>query len=169
MTTGETPTEAAGDVPPLRIGTAERESAVKALDEHLAAGRLGVEEYADRSAVAANATVASELTALFTDLPAPHPVVPGTALAPAAGSMPAAQAATAPARRERGGFHGWGPRIVAVTPIVATLLFFLTGYQWYWFLLIPAVSALVFGTGGARGGDDQDRNRDGRRELPGDA
>ncbi|MCY7342311.1 MAG: DUF1707 domain-containing protein [Pseudonocardia sp.] len=67
----------------LRIGTTERTAAMKALDDHLAAGCLGVEEYADRSAVAANATVATELEALFTDLPAPHPDLPGTP-APAA-------------------------------------------------------------------------------------
>lgn len=32
------------DTAPLRIGTTERTSAMKALDEHLAAGRLGVDE-----------------------------------------------------------------------------------------------------------------------------
>ena len=31
--------------PPIRIGTAERTAAMKALDEHLAAGRLQIEEY----------------------------------------------------------------------------------------------------------------------------
>ncbi len=48
MTTGEGSS-------PLRIGNTERTAAMKALDEHLEAGRLGVEEYADRSANAANA------------------------------------------------------------------------------------------------------------------
>lgn len=60
-----------------RIGTAERTAAQHALDEHLNDGRLQVEEYADRSAVAANATTAGELAALFADLPAPHPKLPG--------------------------------------------------------------------------------------------
>jgi hypothetical protein len=50
--------EPSGDKP-LRIGTAERQSAMKALDAHLDAGRLGVEEYADRSAAAANALLTS--------------------------------------------------------------------------------------------------------------
>src|SRR3954463_6850379 len=45
----------------LRIGNAERNAAMKALDAHLEAGRLGVEEYGERSAVAAGATTASEL------------------------------------------------------------------------------------------------------------
>src|SRR5919112_1100620 len=65
--------------PPLRIGTAERTAAMKALDEHLAAGRLEIEEYGERSARAANAVTAPELAALFDDLPAPHPELPGVA------------------------------------------------------------------------------------------
>ena len=60
-----------------RIGDAERAAAQHALQEHLNAGRLQVNEYADRCASAANATTASELAALFEDLPAPHPKLPG--------------------------------------------------------------------------------------------
>ena len=62
--------------PPIRVGTAERTAALKALDEHLAAGRLDVDEYGERSARAANAVTAPELAALFDDLPAPHPPLP---------------------------------------------------------------------------------------------
>ncbi|MDN5859851.1 MAG: DUF1707 domain-containing protein, partial [Pseudonocardia sp.] len=148
------------DPGPVRIGTAERTSAMKALDEHLAAGRLGVEEYADRSAAAADATVASELTALFTDLPAPHPVV-GDA-APVELAKPAAEPAvradgTVATRSERF-LDTWGGRIVAVTPIIALVLFFVT-QQWWFFLLIPAVGALVYG--GHYGRDEErDRRRD---------
>ena len=50
--------------PPLRVSTAERASAMKALDEHLAAGRLDPQEYADRSAAAAEARVAEDLAAM---------------------------------------------------------------------------------------------------------
>ncbi|WP_165438406.1 DUF1707 SHOCT-like domain-containing protein [Pseudonocardia sediminis] len=70
----------------VRTGTAERESAARALNEHLDKGRLGVEEYADRSARAANAGVVHELTDLFTDLLARHPVLPGAAPLPVAGT-----------------------------------------------------------------------------------
>jgi hypothetical protein len=62
-----------------RIGTAEREAAQRALQEHLNAGRLQVNEYAERSAQAADATTASEIAVLFTDLPAPRPKLPGMA------------------------------------------------------------------------------------------
>jgi len=60
-----------------RIGNAERDAAQRALHEHLSAGRLQVNEYAERTARAAEATVASEIAALFTDLPAPRPTLPG--------------------------------------------------------------------------------------------
>ena len=65
--------------PPIRIGTAERDAAMKALDAHLEAGRLDVDEYGERSARASVATTAPELAELFDDLPAPHPVLPGIA------------------------------------------------------------------------------------------
>lgn len=141
----------ADDRAPLRIGTAERTAAMTALDEHLAAGRLGVEEYADRSAVAANATVAAELAALFTDLPAPHPALAGPAPVQAAAVSPAVRAT-----RSAQFLNTWGGRVVAVTPFVALALFFLTGHWWF-FLLIPAVPALIYGSG--HGDDDRERHR----------
>ena len=67
-----------------RIGNAEREEAQRALHEHLNAGRLQVNEYAERTAAAAGATTAAELAVLFTDLPAPRPKLPGS---PAGGML----------------------------------------------------------------------------------
>lgn len=58
--------------PPIRIGNQERESARRALDEHLAEGRLDLDEYADRYAKAALARYQGELDELFVDLPRPH-------------------------------------------------------------------------------------------------
>ena len=154
----------AADEVPLRIGTTERTSAMKALDEHLAAGRLGVEEYADRSAVAAGATVASELRALFTDLPAPHPDLggnPSVDLMKPAAAVPAVRADGTVATRSQAFLETWGGRAVAITPIVALALFFITG-QWWFFLLIPAVGALVYG-GHHNDDDDRDQRREDRR------
>jgi hypothetical protein len=143
--------------PPLRIGTVERTAAMKALDEHLAAGRLGVEEYADRSAAAANATVAPELAALFTDLPAPHPELPGAVPAsPPTAPLPAVPPSAAVGERVGSVLGSWGPRVVAVTPILAVALFLLTR-QWVFFLLVPAAAALVYGGGVGRNDDDRDR------------
>ena len=125
--------------PPVRIGTKERTAAMKALDEHLAEGRLGAEEYGERAAVAANASTADELRALFTDLPAPHPELPG-----AAPTLPVVPEGGEVVKPQRGLLEEWGPRIVAVSPFVAVALFLLTR-QWIFFLLIPAAAALVYG------------------------
>ncbi|GAA0946760.1 DUF1707 domain-containing protein [Pseudonocardia zijingensis] len=120
---------------PLRIGHAERTAAQKALDEHLAEGRLTVEEYADRSAAAANAVVASDLAALFTDLPQPHPELPGTAPLPA----------TAPsgAVGRRTGALNLGGGVVLLAVAVAVGLFLVTRAGPV-FLLIPLVAVVVW-------------------------
>ncbi|MCP2170112.1 DUF1707 domain-containing protein [Goodfellowiella coeruleoviolacea] len=57
----------------LRIGTQEREDAIRALGDHFSAGRLDVHEYEHRVGQASGAQHRGELRALFTDLPAPHP------------------------------------------------------------------------------------------------
>lgn len=56
------------ETPRLRVGHDERTAAMKALDEHLEAGRLDVTTYSDRSATAGAAVYRDELDALFTDL-----------------------------------------------------------------------------------------------------
>jgi hypothetical protein len=159
MTSGE-------ESSPLRIGTTERTAAMKALDEHLAAGRLGVEEYADRTAVAANAVVASELAELFTDLPEPRPELPGSAsTAPLTAPLPVVPPPGKVAPQKGGFLDGWGPRLVTVTPFLAVALFLITR-QWYFFLLIPAMGALVYGGGMGRNAEDggRDRRRRDRRD-----
>jgi len=67
----------AGSTPPTRIGEAERAEAQRALQLHLKAGRLQVDEFVARFGGAADAVTAAEIAALFTDLPAPHPNLPG--------------------------------------------------------------------------------------------
>lgn len=57
----------------MRIGDAERDEAVALLQEHHAAGRLSTEEFEDRMGKALQARTASELTALFFDLPGRKP------------------------------------------------------------------------------------------------
>jgi hypothetical protein len=59
--------------PSLRIGNDERDAAIKALDEHLNAGRLDAEEYGQRVAQASLARTRDGIDELFVDLPAPHP------------------------------------------------------------------------------------------------
>ena len=57
----------------LRIGTAEREDAVKVLGEHMSEGRLALEEYEERTTAALEARTRGDLKPLFSDLPAPYP------------------------------------------------------------------------------------------------
>ena len=57
----------------LRIGTQEREDAVRVLGDHFAAGRLPVDEYEKRVTDALEAQIRGDLRPLFTDLPAPYP------------------------------------------------------------------------------------------------
>jgi hypothetical protein len=66
----------------VRIGTSEREEAVRALAEHMTAGRLDVTEYDQRCAIAAAAKTRAELAVVFEDLPGPNPVAPVVRAAP---------------------------------------------------------------------------------------
>jgi hypothetical protein len=65
-TTGPRPR---GDRSQLRIGDAEREEVMTALQDHLAAGRLTVEEYEERAERVVAARYADDLDDLLTDLP----------------------------------------------------------------------------------------------------
>ncbi|MCE7005999.1 DUF1707 domain-containing protein [Kibdelosporangium philippinense] len=58
----------------VRIGTSEREDAVRALAEHMTQGRLDVSEYDQRVALANAAKTRAELAEIFEDLPEPNPV-----------------------------------------------------------------------------------------------
>jgi uncharacterized protein DUF1707 len=57
----------------IRVGSAERDSALHALAEHLTADRLDVAEYEQRCGAVAAARTRADLLVVFEDLPAPHP------------------------------------------------------------------------------------------------
>jgi hypothetical protein len=159
------------DVAELRIGTRERELAMGALDEHLREGRLDPTEYAERSAIAANARFRSEIDALFTDLPAPHPAHPAAAsTVPDGGSVPAPSPVEAarPDTEDRPGRTEDLPELVAplgarlgrnagklsaLAPVIAIALFVLTGFRFpQVFLLVPVAIALLGWLGHRHGG-----------------
>ncbi len=132
----------------MRIGDTERTSALDALAEHLADGRITLDEYGDRSARVTIARTVDELLELFDDLPAPHPVisVPGAA-------VPTVTTGSVPGRRDAPGSdvaaadrRSRAQTIVAAAAsasvFVALALFFTTG-TWLWFLLIPAISGIA--------------------------
>jgi hypothetical protein len=146
-----------------RIGSAERQRAMDALDVHLSAGRLDPDEYGERVGRASVARTAADLEPLFADLPAPHADVSAptsvsraqwTPPAPSPPSGPVGST-TGPVRKKKhhGGREPLGGRVgevvVAASPFVAVALFFLTGKFWdeAWliFLLVPLAGAVVYG------------------------
>lgn len=140
--------------PDIRIGDTEREEALKALGEHMSAGRLELDEYGDRTAMVTTAKTRRDLMALFADLPAPHPkfgdIVPPTVPAP----TPLVQQAA-------GGLPVSRRLMNAVVPLAGLLcvaLFFTAVRSPFIFLLVPVVAILV----GALGGEDP-RSRRRRR------
>jgi Domain of unknown function (DUF1707) len=123
--------------PEIRIGYTERNAAQQALDEHLTAGRLDPDEYADRFAAAEVARTQAQLDALFTDLPAPHPSGRAALPPPAPGRAPAG-------RRD---WYRYVPesmvgRLVAlvVLVLVAVLLFpFVVAAAVLYFVVFPRI------------------------------
>lgn len=60
-----------------RIGDDERAQTISMLGEHYSRGRIDLEEYEQRVTRATQARTARELSPLFSDLPAPHPLAGG--------------------------------------------------------------------------------------------
>lgn len=59
---------------PQRLSDGERDAAISALRAHHDLGRLDRDEFAERMQSALAARTASDLSPLFSDLPAPHPL-----------------------------------------------------------------------------------------------
>ena len=155
------PARPASGPAPTRVGNAERQRAMDALDVHMSAGRLDPDEYGERVGKASVARTTADLEPLFVDLPAPHatdavtPDAEGSATTRSAGSTAATGwTPPPPDRRGRQKHHGREPlggRVgevaVGLTPFIALGLFFLTDFaeSWLFFLLIPIVGVIVYG------------------------
>ncbi len=143
----------------MRVGDVERNSAITALGEHMTAGRLDIDEYGKRSAQANAARTVADLRSLFTDLPAPHPVLPGVRPAPlprspGVGLAPATGSAVAPVGQpEMSKAQKVAAGLAAAGSGIAVVLFFLlsaahVSQAWLVFLVIPilySVGAAVWG------------------------
>jgi hypothetical protein len=129
----------------IRIGTAEREAAIAALGDHLGAGRLDLDEYADRSALASIARTRTELLNLFTDLPEPRSWLDPQ---PAAAGDPWRATSMGVPQRSRSSAERY-LRAARLLPILV-LVMVVSFHLWFLFLLIP-LSGLVlrnrFGAG----------------------
>ncbi|HET9142764.1 DUF1707 domain-containing protein [Actinophytocola sp.] len=131
----------------IRIGDAEREDAIRKLGEHMSDGRLGVDEYGDRTARVATAKTRGELLDLFNDLPDPRPAFKQ--------SIAPTQPRWAVRRDERTvGERIWAA-MVPLSAILALVLFLAVFRVWFVFL-IPAVVAVA---GGAIYGEDWNHDR----------
>lgn len=140
----------------IRIGDAERNSAMDALGEHLSSGRIDLDEFGTRSAMVSQARTVADLRAQFTDLPAPHPSLPGPA--------PAIRAAYEPPERSqydvarptdsRTVAQRVAGTAVAASGIIAAILFFALHLPWYIFLL-PALVGVVTGAWWGNGNDQR--------------
>jgi hypothetical protein len=134
----------------MRVGDAEREEALRALGEHMSAGRLDLDEYGERSAQVSATKTFGDLLDLFKDLPQPHPRLPE----PPPGAKPASNAPV-PSWQNRPVAQRVYAALVPLSAIVALLLFFTLTRVWFVFLL-PAVVIVL---GGAIFGDDWNRDR----------
>ncbi|WP_285115064.1 DUF1707 domain-containing protein [Leifsonia sp. fls2-241-R2A-40a] len=162
----------------LRLSNDERERAVAALQSHAGQGRLTDQEVQTRTSAARAAVTRGDLAPLFADLPGGlHLDAPHAASAPGqpAASQPIQQGQPAqeqpqyaqyPQAYPQGAYaqqpsgrepsSRWGLLAVSIIPFVSLILFFITGfawgyqYSWLWFLLIPLVGAITYGTDGAR-------------------
>jgi hypothetical protein len=138
----------------LRLSNAERDEAVATLQANARDGRLTDSELAERSAAARAATTRGDLAPLFADLPVPSG-------RPAQAFAPPAESPYAGAPRS----SAWSPALQYIAPLVAVVLFFLTGwawgfqYSWLWFILVPLAWAVARGVEGSSRDRDRDRDR----------
>jgi hypothetical protein len=128
-----------------RVGTADRDEAIVRLDEHWHAGRLDPAEHELRVTRAKVAVTQADLDALFEDLPLPG-AAPGSTAAVATGG-------------DRGFMDRKRETIMALTPFLALALFFTTGFNWLWFLLVPVMGILVYGPDGKNAGRGRGKGR----------
>ncbi len=133
----------------MRIGDAERNQAVDALQTHHQAGRLSLDEFEERMGTALQAKTGGELATLFTDLPEPRfgvvPTNPFEAFglggapfgrpAPATSFVMEPRPMTPPARRNHG-IPWWA---IAIAVIIGLNVL---GTHVGWFLL-PAIAIFL--------------------------
>lgn len=114
-----------------------------ALSEHLGKGRIDLDEFGNRSAQVTQARTVADLRALFSDLPPPHPALPGPVVPTVRPAMPAGPPVAPPARPAdaRTPAQRGAAVLLAASGIIALVLFFVLK-TWLVFL-IPALIAVA--------------------------
>ncbi|WP_020497447.1 DUF1707 SHOCT-like domain-containing protein [Sciscionella marina] len=151
-------TESSGDK--LRVSDTERESAISALGDHMAAGRIDVEEYGQRSARVTTARTRGDVLREFADLPDPKPAFLTDPLG--TGGFDAGRTGTpAPGQRPKSlARQGMGlPAILGVAAIAViglTVLSVVLHHAGFLFILIPV---LVIVSRARQGSNRPDQHR----------
>jgi len=140
-----------GPSPEQRIGDFERDNAVDALRDHLAAGRITDDELDQRLAIVLSAKTQSDINKAFVDLPADPDAVAGVSVWQAKQRRPAS---TRPLRV----VQRW---LIILSPLV--VLTFVLGWSLWW-LIVIAWAGVFFAVNRAERSLEQ---RDKRRELLG--
>src|SRR5262245_34408880 len=130
----------------------------------MSVGRLGVDEYGERTAKVAAAKTRGELLALFSDLPDPRPSFSQTVTAASPQPAVAAAPPKQPASRDERPLAQriWGAMVPLSAILVLVLYLSVTAFHVWFVFLLPAVIAIV---GGAIWGEDwrHDRHHHRRR------
>ncbi|GAA1825002.1 DUF1707 domain-containing protein [Microlunatus capsulatus] len=154
-----------------RIGDAERDRAVDALQTHMAEGRLDREEFDERLSQALAARTAADLQPLFDDLPEPRPgtgLETSSAYAPPPWSQAAPTASAVPAVVPEAGLPATRPRPLGATLALtlvwpaAVLFCFATSWSNWWVWIVAAmVAGVVNKTWPGEEQGDKERRRHG--------
>lgn len=135
------------------MGDAEREQALRALGDHMSAGRLDIDEYGERTAKVAASKTRGELLELFVDLPEPKP-----RFGPPVQAKPepiVARASSVPQPPPgRPGVERWqqrpiGQRIYgAMVPVVffAAVALYFTEIRTFWVFALPILFVIIGGS-----------------------
>jgi hypothetical protein len=134
-----------GEPEGTRVGDAERDKAAEYLREHMAAGRLDAAEFDERVSGALSAKFASDLDALFTDLPEPRPntrQVPAEPFQPPPWQSDPTSGGQQLAERQPGAvptksFNKTVALVSALAWPAAIVLCFATGWRFWWIMIIP--------------------------------
>jgi Domain of unknown function (DUF1707) len=150
----------------LRIGDAEREDALRKLGDHLAAGRLDIDEHSERSSRILAARTRGDVRTVFADLPAPHPDL-GYPVPASAGDAPPERARRRhrPSRRRSRGsaVRTFAGELTAVIWIVSIVFLVATRVGW-WVILVRSPIPRCSPHGARRPGiTDADLHRPSRR------
>ncbi|WP_440709140.1 DUF1707 SHOCT-like domain-containing protein [Herbiconiux sp. YIM B11900] len=148
----------------LRLSNADRDAAVASLSRAHADGRITTDELSERTASARTAVTRGDLAPLFSDLPAtvhhdPSAAPAGFATPPASAPYGGAAVPRETYTRARPLGGAAGVTLVAITPILALVIFLGLGFfvpggfSWSWvvWLAVPIVAIIVYGPGGRTG------------------